>query len=44
MREGPVTDEPTTIKLDENTISVYFDPAKIDDHFGNQSITGSVTQ
>lgn len=44
MREGPVTEEPTTITLDENTISVYFDPAKIDDHFGNQSITGSVTK
>jgi hypothetical protein len=44
MREGPVTEEPTRITLDENTISVYFDPAKIDDHFGNQSITGSLTQ
>jgi hypothetical protein len=43
MREGPVTDEPTTITLSEKDISVYFDPAKIDDHFGNQSITGSVT-
>lgn len=44
MREGPVTEEPTTITLNETTISVYFDPEKIDDHFGNQSITGSVIQ
>ncbi|HET6590699.1 MAG TPA: hypothetical protein VFG45_11110 [Candidatus Nitrosocosmicus sp.] len=44
MREGPVTDEPTTIALNGNQISVYFDPAKIDDHFGNQSITGTVTE
>lgn len=44
MREGPVTDEPTTISLSGNQISVYFDPAKIDDHFGNQSIIGTVTE
>lgn len=44
MREGPVTDEPTTITVNGNQISVYFDPAKIDDHFGNQSITGTVTE
>ena len=43
MRDGPVTDEPTTITLDGNEISLYFDPAKIDNHFGNQSITGSVS-
>ena len=36
MREGPVIEEPTTITLSGNEISVYFDPAKIDNHFGNQ--------
>ncbi|MEZ5368775.1 hypothetical protein [Candidatus Nitrosocosmicus sp. SS] len=44
MREGPVDDEPTTITLSENDISVYFDPTEIDNHFGNQSITGSITE
>lgn len=34
---------PTTITMNEKNISVYFDPAKIGTHFGNQSITGSVT-
>jgi hypothetical protein len=43
MREGPVADEPTTITLSGKDITVYFDPVKIDDHFGNQSITGSVS-
>lgn len=43
MREGPVTEEPTTINLTEESISVFFEPTKIEDHFGNQSITGTVT-
>jgi hypothetical protein len=44
MKDGPVANEPTTITLDGNQISLYFDPAKIDNHFGNQSIIGSVTK
>ena len=44
MKEGPVANEPTTITLGEKDISVYFDPAKINNHFGNQSITGTVTE
>lgn len=43
MKDGPVTDEPTMITLDGNAISLYFDSAKIDNHFGNQTITGSVS-
>ncbi len=43
MRDAPVPDEPTTITLTEKDILVYFDPAKINNHFGNQSVTGSVT-
>lgn len=38
-----VSNEPTTITLSEKNISVYFDPTKIENHFGNQSITGVVT-
>jgi hypothetical protein len=34
---------PATITMNEKNISVYFDPAKIGTHCGNQSITGSVT-
>lgn len=44
MREGPVTDEPTIINLSEESISLFFEPSKIDNHFGNQSITGSETK
>jgi hypothetical protein len=43
MREGPVTEEPTVITLSDESISVFFEPTKIDDHFGNQSITGTVS-
>lgn len=39
-----VSEEPTIITLDEKNISMYFDPVKIENHFGNQSITGAVTQ
>jgi hypothetical protein len=43
MRDGPVTEEPTVVTLSDESISVYFDPTKIDDHFGNQSVTGTVS-
>jgi hypothetical protein len=43
MREGPVTGEPTIITLTDESISVFFEPSKIDDHFGNQSVTGIMT-
>ena len=39
-----VSEEPITITLGEKNISVYFDSAKIENHFGNQSIAGVVTQ
>jgi hypothetical protein len=44
MRENIVNDVPTTITLSGKDISIYFDPEKIDNHFGNQSITGLVTR
>lgn len=40
MRDGPVTDAPTVIALSEEAIDIYFDPNKVDNHFGNQSISG----
>ena len=43
MREGPVTDIPTSIKIMGNkVISIWLDPSKIDNHFGNTPIYGLV--
>lgn len=44
MNEDIITDLQTTITLSENNISVYFDPTKIDNHFGNQLVTGLITK
>lgn len=42
MREGPVTEVPTTITLLGNTtISIMFDPSKTNNHFGNTAIYGT---
>jgi hypothetical protein len=42
-REGPVTDIPTSIKIIGNkVISIWLDPSKIDNHFGNTPIYGLV--
>ena len=43
MREGPVSEEPTVVTLSDESISVFFEPSKIDDHFGNQPVTGTVS-
>ena len=42
MREGPVTEVPTTITLLGDTgVSILFDPAKTNNHFGNSPIYGT---
>ena len=42
MKEGPVTNVPTSIKiLDHNAITLWFDPAKVENHFGNTPIYGT---
>lgn len=41
MRDGPVAEEPTVLRLSDTGIDVYFDPVKINDRFGNQSIAGT---
>lgn len=42
MKEGPVKDVPTTIKIfDKSVISFIFDPAKVQNHFGNTPIYGT---
>lgn len=43
MMEGPVTDVPTSIKITgDKVISVWLDPARIDNHYGNTPIYGTV--
>jgi hypothetical protein len=43
MREGPATDIPTTIKITgDKVLSVWLDPSRIDNHFGNTPIYGLV--
>jgi hypothetical protein len=39
-----ISEVPTNITLNEMDISVYFDPAKLNNHFGNQTIKGAVTR
>jgi hypothetical protein len=42
MREGPITEVPTTITLLGDTgVSILFDPAKTNNHFGNSPIYGT---
>jgi hypothetical protein len=43
MREGPVTDIPTGISImGDKVISIWLDPSKINNHFGNTPIFGTV--
>lgn len=42
MKEGPVKKVPTTIKIfDKSAISIWLDPSKIKNHFGNTPIYGT---
>jgi hypothetical protein len=43
MRQEPVTDVPLSIKaMDNNAVSVWVDPTKIQNHFGNTPIFGTI--
>lgn len=43
MKEGPVTEIPTEIKIhNNNVISIWFDPTKLKTHFGVSPIYGAV--
>jgi hypothetical protein len=45
MKEGPVNDLPLSIRtLNDNVISIWADPAKTMNHFGNTPIHGTITQ
>jgi hypothetical protein len=45
MKEGPVNVVPISIRtLNDNVISIWVDPTKTMNHFGNTPIYGTVTQ
>ena len=45
LRDGPHPDVPASIKImQDKTISVWFDPASVDNHFGNTPIFGLIQQ
>ena len=45
MKEGPVNDVPISIRtLSDNVISIWVDPAKTMNHFGNTPIYGTIIQ
>ena len=45
MRQGPVPDVPVSIKtMDNNAISIWADPTKINNHFGNTPIFGTIAK
>jgi hypothetical protein len=43
MRQGPVSNVPISIKaVDNNAVSIWVDPTKIQNHFGNTPIFGTI--
>jgi hypothetical protein len=43
MRQGPVPNVPVSIKsMESNVISIWVDPTKIENHFGNTPIFGTI--
>ena len=45
MRQGPVPDVPISVKaMDSNAVSIWVDPTKINNHFGNTPIFGVIAK
>ena len=45
MRQGPVPDVPVSIKtMDNNAVSMWVDPTKVNNHFGNTPIFGTIVK
>jgi hypothetical protein len=43
LKEGPVTDIPTSIRImGDKVISIWLDPSKVNNHFGNTPIYGTI--
>src|SRR5919112_3673814 len=43
MPQAPIVDVPTTIKVSGEIISIFPDPSKVNEHFGDTPIYGAVT-
>jgi hypothetical protein len=44
MPDAPIVDVPTTIKISGEVISIFPDPSKVNQHFGNTPIYGAVIE
>jgi hypothetical protein len=45
MKNGPVNGVPVSVRaMDANVISIWIDPTKTDNHFGNTPIYGTITK
>jgi hypothetical protein len=44
MPEAPIVDVPTIIKVSGQIISIYPEPSKVNEHFGNTPIYGAIVQ
>jgi hypothetical protein len=45
MKDGPVNNVPLSIKsMNDNVISIWIDPTKVNNHFGNTPIFGLIQQ
>ena len=43
LKEGPTTDIPTSIRImGDKVISIWLDPSKVNNHFGNTPIYGTI--
>jgi hypothetical protein len=43
MRQGPVSDVPVSIRaMENNAVSIWVEPTKIQNHFGNTPIFGTI--
>ncbi len=42
MPEAPIVDVPTTIKISGEIISIFPDPSRVNEHFGNTPIYGAI--
>jgi hypothetical protein len=45
MKNGPVNGVPVSVRaMDANVISIWIDPTKTDNHFGNTPIYGTIAK
>lgn len=45
LKDGPVSNVPTSVTdMGNNALSIYLDPAAVNNHFGNTPIYGTITK